>query len=188
MEVKIKRVILNCKEHENQWRELCDIDKDIRVEWLESINNLRLFRPYSSCEGHPVSHGSGSDRQHARIWLCLKSEYYPSLAALWTSTNKRLQELFSKCFSNPDTKGKISHLYNGQEDFICNFPEVPTGRVSNYSARLLPMDRRIGIGLNLDHAFIRETEEMPEIVSLWFSRTVQGLVYFDRLLTDEIKI
>jgi hypothetical protein len=143
---------MTCEPHQRHWRELC-VDKGLRDEWLEKINALRYWKPYSTCEGHFDRIGGGAD-DHPRVWLLLDEKFTPTISKMWDANVQEFQRLREDCFPANDT---ISRL-----DFE---------RDSKIFATTC--------GLHLDSRVRRQSIEMSTRITEWWENTIRRLEKFD---------
>src|SRR4051794_25827341 len=103
---------MTCAPYQKHWRDLC-VDEGLRDEWLEKINGLTHWRPYSTCEGHSDRSGGGAE-DHPRVWLLLDEKFISALSALWESKAQGFQTLREGCFPAEDTESSLHFERDGK--------------------------------------------------------------------------
>ena len=171
--------------HERQWKSLT-VDKGLTDEWLESINSLRCFSPYSTCEGHSNPVGAGGSR-HARMWFSLNNDLYLQMASNWLTKKEMLRKMLEQHFSHVDTKYDLFHELGGKTDHIRNYSPPRESSLDALIRKCFEASpSRDGIGMHLDHSEMRLKDVMPDTVTKWFDDTVTGMKKFDSDLFDSL--
>lgn len=143
---------MTCESHQRRWRDIC-VDEGLRDEWLERLNALTYWKPYSTCEGHVGRSGGGAE-DHPRVWLLLDEKFNETIANKWDANAEEFQRLREDCFPAEDT---ISHLHFERNSQIFGTT----------------------CGLHLDSRVKRLSKEISPEISRWWENTILRLVKFD---------
>jgi hypothetical protein len=146
-------MVMLCESHQRPWRDLC-VDCGLENEWLESLNSLIYWKPFSTCEGHPDRTGGGAE-DHPRVWLLLDESHLDRLARIWSTHARTIQRLRQDCFPNVHT---ISRLGFEQNKPICG----------------------TNCALHLDCRIKRKTVAMAPEIAIWWRGTIKELQRFDK--------
>lgn len=144
---------MQCEPHQRPWRDLC-VDSGLKDEWLESLNSLVYWKPFSTCEGHPDRTGGGAE-DHPRVWLLLDESHLDRLAKIWSAHANRIHRLRQECFPNVRT---ISRLEFEQDEPIFG----------------------TNCALHLDCKIKRKTTVVAPEIANWWHDTTEGLRRFDK--------
>lgn len=132
------------------WRGI-PVDGGLSDEWLQAINSLQCWVPYSTCEGHAIPDEKTSPR--ARVYLELKPQFVNSLVALWRRHEAEFQDLRLKVFPAMST-----------------WSQLCVGKL---------ITSPLGCSLQLESRHERETEEKSEMLAAWLDATAVHLQEFD---------
>jgi hypothetical protein len=141
-----------CQPHQRRWRDLC-VDEGLRDEWLERLNALTYWKPYSTCEGHFDRSGAGAG-DHPRVWLLLDKKFNKTIADKWDANAEMFQRLREDCFPAKDTTSQLRFDRND------------------------PLSGTTG-SLHLDSRIKRLSRQISLEVHAWWESTALGLEKFD---------
>jgi len=144
---------MTCRSHQRLWRDLC-VDEGLRDEWLERLNALTYWTPYSTCEGHCDPTGAGAE-DHPRVWLLLAKKFNEAMAAQWNANEEMFQRLREDCFPSNDTTSQLRFDRND------------------------PISGTTG-SLHLDSRVKRLSEEVSPEIYAWWESMALGLEKFDQ--------
>ena len=157
------RTPVECRPHERRWRNYC-VDKSLKDEWLERLNDLEAFDLISICEGH----GSNAETEHARLPhfnLRLKSPIAERLDDIWSNVRKDVGSAIDRCFNNRFTAANF--------EFRSGFVKEP-GEIHPQDIALLKLTSYVHI-LDFDASYYN---------AAWFEDNVAAAEEFDRELTS----
>lgn len=154
-----------CDKYQRPWHGHC-VDINLDDNWLERLNNLRVFDLINICEGHPKRVSSTATR-HAHIYLKLKETYLRELVKGWEIIRPFLLKEVHCLFQDGST-----HL-----NFNLTF-KVRTGRgrfVYQEGLRLKIRANKASDSLDLDPA-----------IQAWFEDAVSCTETLDRVLYEAL--
>lgn len=157
--MRIKR-LPQCRQHQRRWRDY-NVDKNLKDEWLERLNDLKAFDLRSICEGHPNGRYL-TYRSFSHITLVLNDDLTELLTSDWYTYQEKVKEGVDRLSSHPLTSTiiELNYEYRKGDD--------------SYSEYLR---------LNLD--------TLPKKICLseinrdeWFTSNVQAVEEFDSFIYD----
>lgn len=92
-----------CRGHERRWRNRC-VDKGLKDEWLERLNELTLFDLISVCEGH-ATEPEGHPRRLPHINLRLREAYIGQVVEKWNMFKAAVGSALGECFDAGRVRG-----------------------------------------------------------------------------------
>lgn len=153
----------NCREHQRLWRNHC-VDKNLKDDWIESLNSLRAFNLISICEGHL----NGRSNPHGglpHINLRLKPDLVTILANDWQTHKEKIQEGINNITSYPLTSASIELRHR-------------------YFKGIGQPNYREDVVIRLE-AFRERSSNNQEITrDEWFEGSIEGLAEFDRFIEN----
>lgn len=145
------------KNYQRKWREY-SVDKNLRDDWLERINSLKILEVLSICEGHYTF-----DQTHSWIKFCVKDDFY---------------EKFVNYFQ--DEIVLLDTLNNYISSEICYYCEIIKG-ISNDTK-----SSNFGIIKEVKMSFVsnrpRMSADFTDIDFSWFENTVLTVEKIDGAL------
>ena len=159
MKAPIKQAELgSCPEHQRVWRDRF-VDKNLKDEWLEQLNNLKTLNLISICEGHP-----GHPRHYRpRMNLRIKNDLLEHMADEWQKLKPTLSMALDRCFPWEDTSPSIELLR----------------KIQRHDKDSSPDDDII---LYVNSKILRDTDWPTELTNNWFERAIADVAVFDESL------
>lgn len=153
--IKIRAGFGSCPEHQRLWREHC-VDRNLKNEWLEQLNNLNTLNLISVCEGH-----LGHPRRYCpRINLRIKADLIEVMAEEWQKVKPVIRGALERCFPYKDMNPSIELHRQIQ---IENKDALPDDDIIIYiNSRILP-----------------NTDWPKELTDDWFERSISSISIFD---------
>ncbi len=149
-----------CPEHQRLWRNQF-VDKNLKDEWLEQLNNLKTLNLISICEGHPGSPRNDRPRMNLRI----KDELLGYIADEWQKLKPVFKEAIDRCFPYEDTNPSVELRR----------------RIQPREKDALPDDDII---IYINSQILRDTDEPVELTNNWFERTIAAVAIFDESIVQ----
>lgn len=149
----------SCPEHQRLWLDKY-VDKNLKDEWLERLNNLKTLNLISICEGH-TDHPK---HYYPRMNLRIKAELLGHLADEWKKLKPALRVALDRCFPHEDTKPSIELFRRIQRKDKDS--EIPDDDIIVY------IHSRIS----------RNTDCEKEFKDNWFERSIAGVAEFDETI------
>jgi hypothetical protein len=141
-----------CKDSEREWNGFC-VDRNLRDEWLVSLNSLSAFNLISICEGHCEQHSEPHMRP-PHVKLRLKDHLLPGVAGRWDEHKMPLL-------------GEVNRLSQAGDTYVNLEMKC---RLRSGAARLSYQEDLI---LRIHSRDGRVSEEMAPETAAWFQRTVE---------------
>jgi hypothetical protein len=148
-----------CRDHEREWRGFC-VDRNLKDDWLELLNDLEAFSLISICEGH-CNRRAEPSRTPPHVKLRLKERLLPGIAGRWDEHKMEVLAKVNELFQTGDTYVNLELKFK---------LGLGTGRL-NYQENLI---------VRVHGRQARVTEEMDADIHGWFERIVDRIEELDR--------
>ena len=150
------------KPHERVWGDRC-VDRNLKDEWLISLNKLQAFDLVSTCEGHVSSR-----HPCPHLNLRLKEEYFPIVSHEWHRSGRTMSRIIDSIFS-----AEASHVEIELKD-------VFRKRNGRYTYR-----QHFGVRIQCLHT--RESESIENRIMAWFELIISEIQKLDTFISDLCK-
>ncbi len=156
-----------CRQYERPWREFC-VDKNLEDDWLERLNNLKVFDLINICEGHP-ERATHTATRYAHIYLKLKDSHIRGLGKDWETIRPTLLKDVHRLFQD----GKI--LLNLDLNF----------KIRSDQGRFVYQE---GLRLKLRANEASKTVSLDDFVRSWFETCIHCMEILDKILLDQLSV
>ena len=147
-----------CRGHEREWQGFC-VDRNLKDDWLEHLNDLQAFSLISICEGH-CNRQAEPSRTPPHIKLRLKEHLLPSIAGCWDKHKMEVLSKVNELFQTGDTYVNLELKFKLR---------LGTGRL-DYQENLM---------VRVHGRQIKLSEEMDAEIYDWFERIVDRIKDLD---------
>jgi hypothetical protein len=141
-----------CRNHERRWRDH-NVDKNLKDDWLERLNNLKTLELVSICEGHP-SAKRFSVKGLPHISLILQYSYIERLIHDWYSYQPRIEETINNTAFHPLTSPVfelwLRHVKNDGTTYYRECVMLRLNPPYGSRSRLVELDRAEWFTVNVE--------------------------------------